>query len=257
MAARVDYDQIAPTYDARFASGLYDGVLEVLCTLIVGAKPEWILEVGCGTGYWLGTVRTVAPSVYGLDYSLEMLRKAYERDSGNELVRATAEILPFRDASFDLIFCINAIHHFERFDRFIAEARRLLRRDGTLAVIGMDPHHGRNYWCVYEYFPETKAIDLARYPSSGQIIDAMLRVGFDRVECQVGCRFAATRLGHAVFDDPELQRNGCSQLALLTDEQYAAGIKRIRLALQSSKPDETPAFNVDIAMTMQCGHVAP
>jgi SAM-dependent methyltransferase len=186
-----------------------------------------------------------------------MLRKAYERDSGNELVRATAEILPFRDASFDLIFCINAIHHFERFDRFIAEARRSLRRDGTLAVIGMDPHHGRDYWCVYEYFPETKAIDLARYPSSGQIIDAMLRVGFDRVECQVGCHFAATRLGHAVFDDPELQRNGCSQLALLTEEQYAAGIKRIRSALQSSKLDETPAFNVDIAMMMQCGHVAP
>jgi SAM-dependent methyltransferase len=152
---------------------------------------------------------------------------------------------------------VNAIHHFERIDRFIAEAKRLLRPDGTLAVIGMDPHHGLDYWCVYEYFPETKATDLGRYPSSGQIVDEMLRVGFDRVECAVACRFAATRVGGAVFEDPELERRGCSQMALLTDEQYAAGIERIRSALRSGKPEEPRAFEVDIAMMMHCGYVEP
>jgi SAM-dependent methyltransferase len=166
-----------------------------------------------------------------------------------------AEVLPFRDATFDLVFCVNAIHHFKQIDQFIAEARRLLRRGGTLAVIGMDPHHGRDHWSVYDYFPETKATDLARYPSSDQITDAMLRAGFDRVECGVACRFAATRVGGAVFDDPELQRNGCSQMALLTHEQYAAGIERIRSVLQHSKPDEPPPFKVDMAMMMQCGRV--
>jgi SAM-dependent methyltransferase len=167
-----------------------------------------------------------------------MLRKACSVGATGRLSRATAEVLPFRDRTFDLIFCINALHHFERIDRFIAEARGLLRPGGTLAVIGMDPHHGRDYWCVYDCFPETKTTDLARYPSSGQITDTMLRVGFDRVECGIACHFTETRRGSAVFDDPELQRRGCSQMALLTDDQYAAGIERIRSTLHLSKPDD-------------------
>jgi hypothetical protein len=82
----------------------------------------------------------------------------------------------------------------------------------------MDPHHGRDYWCVYDHFPETKATDLARYLSSGQITDAMLSAGFDRVECGVACRLEAKHMGRAVFDDLELQRRGCSQMALLSDK---------------------------------------
>jgi ubiquinone/menaquinone biosynthesis C-methylase UbiE len=257
MAGHVNYDAIAGNYDARYTFGLYDGVREVLRTLVLAKKPVRVLEVGCGTGYWLSALLDLTPDLYGLDYSLEMLKKAVGRDSRGRVVRGTAETLPFQGASFDLIFCVNAIHHFEQFDNLIAEARRLLRPGGTLALIGMDPHHGRDYWCVYDFFPETKATDLARYPSSGQIIDAMLRAGFDGVDCRVACRFAATRLGEAVFDDPELQRNGCSQMALLTDEQYAAGIERIDAALRRSLPGEPHVFKVDIAMLMQCGYVPP
>jgi ubiquinone/menaquinone biosynthesis C-methylase UbiE len=175
MAARINYDQIAATYDSRFALGLYDGVLQALRALISAKKPEAVLEVGCGTGYWLAALRPEVRGIIGLDYSLEMLRKAGARQCTGRLVHGDALVLPFRDVTFDLILCVNAIHHFGQIYQFIAEVRRLLRPGGILAVIGMDPHHGRDQWCVYDYFPETKAIDLARYPSSGQIIDAMLR----------------------------------------------------------------------------------
>ncbi len=37
MALRVDYDQIATTYDDRYTFGLYDGVLEALRDLGVAA----------------------------------------------------------------------------------------------------------------------------------------------------------------------------------------------------------------------------
>jgi hypothetical protein len=94
-------------------------------------------------------------------------------------------------------------------------------------------------------------VDLARYPSSGQIIDAMLRDRFERVECRVACRLMQTRLGAAVLEDPELQRNGCSQMALLTDEQYAAGVERIKAVLRRS--DGPSVFKADVAMMMQCG----
>jgi hypothetical protein len=40
MAARVNYDQIAATYDARYAFGLYDGVLAALRALVAGRVEE-------------------------------------------------------------------------------------------------------------------------------------------------------------------------------------------------------------------------
>jgi ubiquinone/menaquinone biosynthesis C-methylase UbiE len=255
MVRRTDYEQIAPTYDARYARGLYNRLERALRELVDARKPDYVLEAGCGTGYWLASLRGLAPHIVGIDFSAGMLAKARERDPVSNLVRAAAEVLPFRGASFDLIFCLNAIHHFNRFDAFIAEAKRLLRPGGMLAVIGMDPHHGRDYWCIYDYFPETRPTDLVRYPSSGKIADAMLAAGFEHVECSVACRFSHTRRGAAVFNDPELQRNGCSQMALLTDEQYAQGIARIRSAVQNAKDGETPTFKVDIAMMLVSGVV--
>ena len=251
----VNYDQIAPTYDARFTTGLYDGVLDALLTLVRANQPEFVLEVGCGTGYWLSALRDTLPHLYGVDYSLSMLGKAHDRDPAAKLVRATAESLPFRTATFDLTFCVNAVHHFSRLDLFIAEARRLLRPRGILAVIGMDPHHGRDRWCVYDYFPETKAADLLRYPSSGHITDAMLRAGFDRIDSQVACRIEQTRVGRDILADPELQRRGCSQMALLTDAQYAAGIERINSALRHSNANSPLIFRADIAMLFHCAHL--
>jgi ubiquinone/menaquinone biosynthesis C-methylase UbiE len=221
----------SPRLSTRYALGAFGAVLRALRILVEAERPERVLEAGCGTGHWLSKLSDVAPRAYGIDYSREMLRVARGRDLALELVQATAEMLPFRAGSFDLIFCVNAVHHFERTAEFAAEARRLLRPDGLLAVIGMDPHHGRDCWCVYDYFPETRMIDLARYPSSGQIADAMLRAGFARVDCRMACRFEQTRVGRDVLDDPELQRNGCSQMALLTDRQYAAGIDRIKSAI--------------------------
>ncbi|WP_425163755.1 class I SAM-dependent methyltransferase, partial [Candidatus Binatus sp.] len=255
MPPRVNYDHIAPSYDARYAPGAYDDMQEALRAFIMPENPERVLEVGCGTGHWLDVLRDLVPNIFGLDYSLEMLNKARAKDPHGCLLRATAELAPFRDRTFDVIFCINAIHHFERVDEFVAGARRLLRPGGSLAIFGMDPHHGGDSWCVYDFFPETRTIDLARYPSSGKIADAMLRAGFDSVECRVSGRFAASRVGQAVFDDPELQRRGCSQMALLTDVQYAAGIQRIKSAIRNAGSDEPPVFKADIAMIMQCGRV--
>jgi SAM-dependent methyltransferase len=255
MAARVNYDQIAGTFDARYTAGLYDGVQAALVDLVTAKRPTCALEVGCGTGHWLSALRESAGYLCGIDWSLEMLRHAAAKCPGAGLLRATAQALPLRDASVDLVFCVNAIHHFEHFEDFIAEAKRLLRPGGTLAVIGMDPHHGRDQWCVYDYFPETRAADLARYPSTGQIADAMLAAGFSRVECRVASQFSKARWGRAVLADPELQRNGCSQLALLSDAQYAAGISRIESALRRAERDDAVAFKVDIAMMLQCGIV--
>ena len=76
MAARVNYDEIAGTFDARYRAGLYDGVLAALLDLITAKRPTCALEVGCGTGHWLSALRDSVEYLCGTDCSLEMLRRA-------------------------------------------------------------------------------------------------------------------------------------------------------------------------------------
>ncbi|HUA32767.1 MAG TPA: class I SAM-dependent methyltransferase [Candidatus Binataceae bacterium] len=255
MSQRVNYDQIAATFDARYAGGIYAALLDTMREFVATRAPATVLEVGCGTGYWISALRDLTRRIVGLDYSREMLRAAREKNPATPFVRGTATALPFRRESFDLIFCINALHHFGDVDGFVAEARRLMRPAGALAVIGMDPHHGRDQWCVYEYFPETRAIDLERYPSSGAIVDAMLKAGFDRVETSLACRLSAIRLGRTILENPGLRKNGSSQMALLSDGQYAAGIARIESAIERARGGPEPIFEADIALMMVCGTI--
>ena len=96
MATRVNYDEIAASFDARYTEGLYDGVLAALVELVTAKHPSCALEVGCGTGHWLSALRESVGYLCGVDSSLEMLRHAVAKCPGAGLLRATAQALPLR-----------------------------------------------------------------------------------------------------------------------------------------------------------------
>src|SRR5579863_6588465 len=109
---RVDYDDIASTYDARYTTGLGEGQHTVPAALRELLRPgvsNRTLEVGCGTGYWLDSFGK-GHEVYGLDLSHAMLCRAKTRHP--DVIRGTADQLPFPDRTFGLIYCVNALHHF-------------------------------------------------------------------------------------------------------------------------------------------------
>ncbi len=118
----------------------------------------------------------------GLDLSSGMLAQARSRSGGFALVQAVAWQLPFPSSSFDLIFCVHAFHHFGDQPGFIQRAYRLLRPGGALAIIGMDPHSGRDRYYIYDYFEGTRETDLQRFAPSASIADWMSSAGFSRVE---------------------------------------------------------------------------
>jgi SAM-dependent methyltransferase len=254
--ARVNYDQIAPTYNQRYTVSQFEGIAAALCSLTQDVRAERVLEVGCGTGRWLAELHPVARQVYGMDLSLGMLQQAQQRPESLSLICGHASHLPFLNAVFDLIFCVNAFHHFSQPRAFISEARRLLRPGGALAVMGMDPHAGRDRWYLYDYFAGTQETDLRRFSSSGTILDWMVAAGFARVEWRVVEHLVGQHVGRAVLEDPILQKHGTSQLALLTDAAYTVGIGRIDAALsEAAATGKTLAFPVDISLTMVTGRV--
>jgi ubiquinone/menaquinone biosynthesis C-methylase UbiE len=251
---RVDYNRIAPNYDRRFADGDQPAIAAALLALSRELGAGRLLEVGCGTGHWLSRLSPAAQKRHGLDLSPGMLVRARERAEHIDLVRGYAGRLPYVSASFDLIYCVNAIHHFDDPAAFIHQARRLLRPGGALVVVGMDPHTRQNAWYVYDYFEGTQQTDLRRFPSSGTILDWMAAAGFRHVSWGEVDWIHDPKVGRAVLDDPFLRKDACSQLALLDDNAYAAGLRRIEAALTRTEAlGETLTFPSDITTIMLTG----
>lgn len=225
----VAYDEIAKLYDLRYTAGP-QGVAEILESCAASVRAARILEVGCGTGHWLNTL-TGGASLYGLDYSTGMLAGARAKCSGLHLCQGEAAHLPFAPAAFDFIYCVHAIQHFNGPDNFIRQAYGLLRPGGVLAIIGMDPHLEQDSWYVYDYFPGTRQRDLERYPASTALLGLMGQVGFAGCERRSGACLQQDFAGIEVFHDPVLHKDGASQLSLLSDDEFSAGLARIRAAL--------------------------
>jgi ubiquinone/menaquinone biosynthesis C-methylase UbiE len=253
---QVNYDQVAPTYHQRYARNRLDGVRAALVELAQAQRAEMILEAGCGTGHWLVQLRPAARRVYGLDLSPGMLGEARRLQPAlDRLACGRAAQLPFPGGTFDLVFCVNAFHHFDPHRAFVAEARRVLRRGGALALTGMEPRLSRDRWYLYQYFDGTYETDLRRFPPAGRVAEWMRAEGFDHIETRIVQRLSRQMRGPEVLNDPFLRKLSTSQLALLSDEAYAAGLERLRAAISEAESGgQTRLFPVDISFLMITGH---
>ena len=229
-----DYDSVAAGYDRRYAIHEYAGVRDTLLGFVGEAGA--LLEVGCGTGHWLAALASQTPSssrrrfVAGVEPAAEMIARARAASRGAHLVRARAEALPWRDASFDRVFCVNALHHFSDRVRFFAEARRILKPGGGLLTIGKDPHTGHDSWWVYDYFPETMDIDRQRFARVRDLRGELVLAGFAWTESfEADCIEATMPAGEALATGV-VDRAYTSQLTVLSDEEFERGAARIREA---------------------------
>ena len=224
-----DYDRIAHGYDHRYTFLRYDGVRETIENFLGADRPR-TLEVGCGTGHWLRAMADRASLVVGMDSSAGMLAKAKAAAPAERVVRGRAEELPWPDAAFDRIVCVNALHHFTDRVRFFAEARRVVRPGGGVLTVCKDPHAERDDWWVYDYFPETVAIDRQRFAPVRILRGELARAGFDWAESFEADRIEAVQAAADALTDGTIDPAFTSQLSVLTSEEFAQGVARIREA---------------------------
>jgi len=227
--SRLDYDSIAPRYEWRYAVDHYPQLEGLVTRFGAGRR---VLEAGCGTGHWLAGLADAdeTTEVAGIDPSEGMLAHARTRLPDAELVQGRAEALPWDDASFDAVICVNAIHHFDDAPAFIDETRRVLRPGGGVLIVALDPHRGVDEWWIYDWFEGALARDRARYPATERIRRWLRAHGFGAVETAEAQHLDLSMPAHTAREGGYLERHVTSQLGLLTDEDYAAGLERIAAA---------------------------
>lgn len=135
--SRNAFDKQAETYDidknGKHARSIYSYIIDKLSDM----QFSNVLDVGCGTGEILNTIKTLYPAVslFGIDISKEMLKQAEEKGLNNSrLFLGDAECLPFENEKFDLLICTDSFHHYPNPQRALDEFYRVLRKGGILLL---------------------------------------------------------------------------------------------------------------------------
>jgi SAM-dependent methyltransferase len=121
--------------------------LRLLVQLLKLRGVESVLDVATGTGFTAINLAPAASDVHAVDMTAEMVsearRLARERRALNvHFGLATADSLPYRPGSFDVVTCRRAAHHFGDVGAFLREASRVLRKGGRLGLADMSPVNG-------------------------------------------------------------------------------------------------------------------
>ena len=99
-----------------------------------------ILDLGIGTGLVAELFHKAGLQVYGMDFSLEMLKVCNHKDISSELKEHDLRDLPYPYAadSMDHIVCGGVMHIFEDISMIFQEVARIVKPGGIFAFICAD-----------------------------------------------------------------------------------------------------------------------
>jgi len=132
----------ARVYDRFVSLATFGGIHRWQKRLIelMGERESW-LDVGTGTGEVLRKLNSSRLRV-GIDLSYEMLKVAKEKCGGCYFLVADGENMPFKDKSFDRISLSLVFRHLENQERFLKEAKRVLKKGGRIGLIDIRKFKG-------------------------------------------------------------------------------------------------------------------
>lgn len=143
MMSKPLIDKVTIAHSFGDAAACYDSVAHFqrwvgheLIERIPQRNYQRVLDLGTGTGYFLDPLGDafVIEDLWALDLSEGMVRHASNQyPGGAAFAVADADFLPFKDASFDLVFSSLALQWCFDLERLFSELERVLAPSGVLA----------------------------------------------------------------------------------------------------------------------------
>lgn len=158
------YDQVSDSYDQYWRK---ESILPARMRYVVGGclasldsdhKPVHHLDFGCGPGHVINWLDQFDLYSVGLDVSLSNLRNT-RKNSGAQVVLASADAMPFEDGAFELVTESSVLHHIKQWDKAIHEAARVCAADGVI-FLDCEPSRQSKDWSKLASF----VFELRWYP---------------------------------------------------------------------------------------------
>ena len=219
---RTNYERLADRYDEDRARWQDVPPDDTIASLSARAA---VLDLGCGTGTYLRSQAMAFPSIrfFGADPSASMLGHAVAKVADARFVRASADALPFADAAFSYVNLAYAFHHVVDKDAALADVVRVLGPHGRFRMTNVEPYSLQRWW-VFTYFDGTYDNDMVRFWAPERVAAVLESLGCD-VDVSVTVRDVELPVADVRAD---AERRVISQLAVLDDERYDAGLARLR-----------------------------
>jgi ubiquinone/menaquinone biosynthesis C-methylase UbiE len=134
------FDRWAGSYDRSFLQErVFDPIHAVLLGALGDVAGRRILDVGSGTGRLTAALAERSAEVVGVDPAPRMVTEARAKAiPGAMFMVASAESLPFADASFDAATASFTLHHWRDAEVGLAELGRVVRPGGHVAIADLD-----------------------------------------------------------------------------------------------------------------------
>jgi SAM-dependent methyltransferase len=166
----------APWWIDGFTDGADPEYEEQILPLAAGelSGADRILDIGCGDGQISRMLAARGAEVVGVDPTWNQITVAARRAGGPAYLRAAADDLPFRAASFDAAVACLVFEHIDAVDAAIAEVARVVRPGGRFCFFlnhpllqtpgsgWIDDHivdPPEQYWRIGPYLVETETIE--------------------------------------------------------------------------------------------------
>ena len=106
-------------------------------------------ELGCGGGLWVKWINSFGIKVSGVDNSIVGLDLAKQRNKETDLRLKDVRNTSFEDNSFDLVFGLGLIEHFEdeEISKILLEAKRIIKQNGKIIISVPNRSKYSGLWC--------------------------------------------------------------------------------------------------------------
>ena len=186
-----EFDALATEYESNRLSDWYQAHAEEMQEYCIDLKEGDVLDVGCGTGYFLRSYLKDKPNVraVGIDISSTMIEQAKKNAAADELdqieffhtdwERLDPESL--KNYNFKTIFCANTFHYFSDPQSATDKLFNQLTEDGSLYLLERNKAHSP-LTLLWGFIHKTFIKDKVIFYSTSELIKFFRNAGFTHVK---------------------------------------------------------------------------